>query len=299
MDLEDIMDRVVHSAIDLPSFDAGMMVVDSHSGAPTIVQRGMTEQERARPPSSGVATLPGTVTVTYRYGGEREPDGDLIRGGVFIPLMGRELRPIGTLSLFWRRMNSEPAPDDIELAETLTEASVPQIENARRYHETRELAETDATTGLYNKRYFDETLRREVMRAQRYERRLALMVFDIDDFREINTRLGHPGADRLLAQAAQRLREAVRNVDIPCRTGGDEFGVILPESSAEDAEQLFRRLKESMRGTLAGTDDERLRLSAGIAELQHGDTAASVLERADAALYRAKDLGKDRSETDR
>jgi len=298
MDLEELMDRVLDAAMEIPSFEAAMMVVEGHSGVPIVVTRGMTPQETARPPTSGVAgALPGTITVNYRYGRDREvPDATLIRGGAFIPLMGRELRPVGILSLFWRSVDREPAAEHVELAESLAESSVPAIENARRYGEAREQAETDALTGLYNQRYFHETLRREVMRAQRYERKLALIVFDLDDFKAINDQVGHLAGDRVLAQAADRLREAVRNVDIACRIGGDEFAVILPESSAEDAEQLYGRVHNLMRGTALGTDEERLRISAGIAELQHGDTAAGIFERADGALYRAKDLGKDRAD---
>ena len=101
----------------------------------------------------------------------------------------------------------------------------------------------------------------------------------------------------MLAQAADRLREAVRSVDVAARIGGDEFAVIMPESAAEDGEQLFRRVHNSMRGTALGPDEQRLRLSGGIAELLHGDTPASLFERADAALYRAKELGKDRADT--
>ena len=103
----------------------------------------------------------------------------------------------------------------------------------------------------------------------------------------------------MLAQAADRLRDAVRSVDIACRIGGDEFAVILPESTAEDADQLYRRVQSSMRGTALGPDEDRLRVSAGIAELQHGDTAAGLFERADAALYRAKNQGKDRADISR
>ena len=132
------------------------------------------------------------------------------------------------------------------------------------------------------------------MRAQRYERNLALIVFDLDDFKSINDDIGHLAGDRVLSQAAERLRDAVRSVDVACRIGGDEFAVILPESGAEDADQLYRRVHNAMRGTALGPDGQRLRISAGVAELEHGDTAASLFERADGALYRAKDLGKDR-----
>jgi diguanylate cyclase (GGDEF)-like protein len=261
----------------------------------------MTAQEAARPPTSGVVgTLPGTITVSYRYGRDREGiDTDLIRGGAFIPLMGRELRPVGTLSLFWRSPDHEPGSQQIEQAENLAASSISAIENARRYGEARKLAETDALTGLFNQRFFHETLRREVTRAHRYTRKLTLIVFDLDDFKSINDQIGHLAGDRVLAQAADRLREAVRSVDVACRIGGDEFAVIMPESSAEDGEQLFRRVHNSMRGTALGQDEHRLRLSGGIAELLHGDTPASLFERADAALYRAKEFGKDRADVAR
>jgi diguanylate cyclase (GGDEF)-like protein len=298
IDLEELMDRVLDAAMEIPGFDAAMMIVERQDGAPVVVTRGMTADESARPPTSGVVgTLPGTITVSYRYGRDRESaDSELIHGGAFIPLIGREMRPVGTLSLFWRTPDREPGPQDIEQAEHLATSSISAIENARRYGEARKLAETDALTGLFNQRYFQETLRREVTRAHRYQRKLTLIVFDLDDFKSINDQVGHLAGDRVLAQAADRLREAVRSTDVPCRIGGDEFAVIMPESAAEDGDQLFRRVHNSMRGTALGPDEQRLRLSGGIAELLHGDTPASLFERADAALYRAKELGKDRAD---
>jgi diguanylate cyclase (GGDEF)-like protein len=297
IDLEELMDRVLDAAMEIPGIEAAMMAVERQDGAPAVVTRGMTAQESARPPTSGVVgTLPGTITVSYRYGRDREGnDADLIRGGAFVPLMGRELRPVGTLSLFWRS-EVEPDPEHIEQAENLAASCISAIENARRYGEARKLAETDALTGLFNQRFFQETLRREVTRAHRYQRKLTLIVFDLDDFKSINDQVGHLAGDRVLAQAADRLRDAVRSVDVASRIGGDEFAVIMPESSAEDGDQLFRRVHNSMRGTALGPDEQRLRLSGGIAELLHGDTPASLFERADAALYRAKELGKDRAD---
>jgi diguanylate cyclase (GGDEF)-like protein len=298
IDLEELMDRVLDAAMEIEGIDAAMMVVERPDGGPAVVTRGMTEQESARPPTSGVVgTLPGTITVSYRYGRDREGGGetDLIRGGAFVPLVGRELRPVGTLSLFWRS-DREPGQQQIDDAEKLATSCIPAIENARRYGEARKLAETDGLTGLYNQRFFQETLRREVTRAHRYQRKLTLIVFDLDDFKSINDQVGHLAGDRVLAQAADRLREAVRSVDVACRIGGDEFAVIMPESASTDGEQLFRRVHNSMRGTALGPDEQRLRLSGGIAELLHGDTPASLFERADAALYRAKELGKDRAD---
>jgi diguanylate cyclase (GGDEF)-like protein len=298
IDLEELMDRVLDAALEIPGIEAAMMVVERQDGAPAVVTRGMSADESARPPTSGVAgSLPGTITVSYRYGRDRDDvDADLIRGGAFIPLMGRELRPVGTLSLFWRAADHEPSSEEIDQAEHLAASCISAVENARRYGEARKLAETDALTGLFNQRFFQETLRREVTRAHRYQRKLTLIVFDLDDFKSINDQVGHLAGDRVLAQAADRLREAVRSVDVASRIGGDEFAVIMPESSADDGEQLFRRVHNSMRGTALGPDEQRLRLSGGIAELLHGDTPASLFERADAALYRAKELGKDRAD---
>ena len=119
--------------------------------------------------------------------------------------MGRELRPVGTLSLFWRAAEHEPDAQLLEQAETLAASCISAIENARRYGEARKLAETDALTGLFNQRFFHETLRREVTRAHRYSRKLTLIVFDLDDFKSINDQIGHLAGDRVLAQAADRL----------------------------------------------------------------------------------------------
>jgi diguanylate cyclase (GGDEF)-like protein len=298
IDLEELVDRVLDAALDIPGFDAALVALEEGAGAPLVATRGMTAEEAARPPSSGGSGAPtGTITVTYRYAPEQERNGQLIRGGLFVPLEGRELHPLGTLALFWRTPGWEPTREQIESAEALAASSVPAIENARRFREARQLAETDALTGLFNQRYFHETLRREVLRAQRYGRELALIVFDLDDFKLINDRIGHLAGDSVLAQAAERVRDSTRSVDIACRVGGDEFAVILPESTEADAKLLYSRVSDAVRTTSFGAGGQRLRLSAGIAELGHGDTAASLFERADAALYRAKDRGKDRADT--
>ena len=137
---------------------------------------------------------------------------------------------LGSLALFWRTPGYEPSQDRVAAIEQIAATSIPAIENARRYREARQLAETDALTGFFNQRYFHETLRREALRAQRYDRRLALLIIDLDDFKAVNDRIGHLAGDAVLAQVAERLRNEIRSVDIGCRVGGDEFGVIMPES---------------------------------------------------------------------
>jgi diguanylate cyclase (GGDEF)-like protein len=119
------------------------------------------------------------------------------------------------------------------------------------------------------------------------------VVVDIDDFKSINDRIGHLSGDSVLAAVAERVQSVVRSADVACRVGGDEFAVILPESSMADAEQLYRRIQFAVGSRPLGPF-ERIRLSAGLAELQPEDDAKTLFERADEALYRAKESGKGR-----
>jgi two-component system cell cycle response regulator len=196
----------------------------------------------------------------------------------------------GYLAVF-SRTQTEFDDEAVDELEQLAEHAGPAIENARRFREARQLADLDALTGLHNRRYFHETLAREVARAHRYNRNLALIVFDLDDFKAINDRIGHLAGDSVLADAAARVREVVRSADIACRVGGDEFGVILPESTMADADQLYRRIQNSVATAPVGSIS-RVGFSAGVAELRPNDDAVSFFQRADEALYRAKEAGK-------
>ena len=298
IEFDELLDRVLDAALELPGFDAAMVALDETGGQATVATRGLTPEEAAHPPSSGAGgVLPaGPVTVSYRYGAADAADTNLIRGGLFIALAGREGNQLGSLALFWRTPGYEPSPDRISAVEQIAETCIPAIENARRYREARQLAETDALTGFFNQRYFHEMLRREALRAQRYDRRLALLILDLDDFKAVNDRIGHLAGDAVLAQVAEQLRNEIRSVDIGCRVGGDEFAVVLPESTADDAAQLFERMHEGV-AKMPMPGGQQVRLSAGIAELRHGETAAGLFERADSALRRSKDAGKDRATT--
>jgi diguanylate cyclase (GGDEF)-like protein len=177
--------------------------------------------------------------------------------------------------------------------EQLAERAGPAIENARRFHEARQLADLDALTGLHNRRFFHETLAREVARAHRYGRDLALVLFDLDDFKTVNDRIGHLAGDAVLADAAARVRQVVRSADIACRVGGDEFAVVLPEATVGDADRLYQRLQKAVSIRPIG-DAGQIVFSAGVAGLSSDDDPVSFFQKADAALYRAKENGKGR-----
>ena len=177
IEFEELLERILDAALEVPGFDAAMVVLEEAGGTSAMATRGMTPEEAAHPPSSGAAGAlpPGPITVSYRYGAADAADTQLIRGGLFVPLVSREGQSLGSLGLFWRRPGYEPSSQRVGAIEQIAATCIPAIENARRYREARQLAETDALTGFFNQRYFHETLRREALRAQRYDRQLALL----------------------------------------------------------------------------------------------------------------------------
>jgi diguanylate cyclase (GGDEF)-like protein len=198
--------------------------------------------------------------------------------------------------VFTRDAGRQFGEDEVQSLEEVVERAAPAIENARRFRETRQLADLDALTGMHNRRYFYEALDREVSRARRYARPLALIVIDLDGFKAVNDRLGHLGGDEVLAVTSDRIRRVVRRADIACRIGGDEFAVILPESEADDAHQLFARVEEAIAEAPIASA-EHLGVSAGIAELRPADKPIDLFDAADEALYRAKQAGRAQSVT--
>ena len=230
------------------------------------------------------------ISLAYQYPPALEAAGDLIRSGLAVPVAG-EAGTAGFLIVYSRNPEQRFSEDETRELEELAQRAGPAIENAHRFREARQLADLDALTGLHNRRYFHETLAREVARAHRYGRQLALVVFDLDDFKAINDRIGHLAGDSVLAETAERVKDVVRSADVACRVGGDEFAVLLPESVASDADQLYHRLLGAVGSRPVGQAG-RLSVSAGIAELRDDDDPTSFFERADEALYRAKERGK-------
>jgi diguanylate cyclase (GGDEF)-like protein len=296
IDLDAVLERTLSAAVSTDGIDAAMAVVRQTEETPIVVTFGMTAEEAARQPvSSSPSGGARAVRISYRYDAvgapTPAPGGRLIRGGVALPLREEHVGTIGTLAVFWRGDDRVPGDGEIGQLEALARTSAPAIRNAQEFREARQLADVDALTGVHNRRFFHEALERECARAHRYERRLTLIVLDIDDFKATNDRLGHLAGDAVLAAVAERLHGAVRQSDIACRVGGDEFAVILPEAGSRDAEELYRRIQFAV-GSGASGPVERVRLSAGIAELRPEDDAVVLFQRADDALYEAKEAGK-------
>lgn len=293
LDLDDVLTRVLDAATSLPGVHAAIITMSGVGGKPVVATLGLSDDEAeqqaiANPPDGRVAR---SIALVYQYPPDDLQAGNqLIHSGLAVPLPGTS-EQLGFLTIYSRDAVRSFEEDDLIELEALALRAGPAIENARRFREARQLADLDALTGLHNRRYFHETLAREVARAHRYRRRLGLIVLDLDDFKDVNDQIGHLAGDGVLADAAGRIRDVVRSADIACRVGGDEFAVILPESGIEDTDQLYRRIQGSVASHPVGQAGA-LHFSAGVAELRQEDDAVSFFQRADEALYRAKDAGK-------
>jgi len=162
-----------------------------------------------------------------------------------------------------------------------------------------ELAITDSLTGLYNRRYMESHLTTLVEQAATRGKPLTALVLDIDYFKAINDTHGHDAGDDVLREFATRIRKAIRGIDLACRYGGEEFVIVMPETDMAVAtivaERLRRRIASERFSIQQGASAIEVTISIGIATLDTaGDTAASILKRADQALYRAKRDGRNR-----
>jgi diguanylate cyclase (GGDEF)-like protein len=291
LDLDEVTQRTLEAASTIEGVEAALLDAEAQEGSRLNAAVGMPIEEAAK----SAVQLPDNdnlraVEIVYRYRiDDVESSASRVRSGVVLP-MRSDGAAVGSLSAF-SRSAGDLGEAQIDELERLAIRAGPALQNARKYAEARALADLDALTGLHNRRFFHETLAREVARAQRYQRRLSLIVLDLDDFKAINDRVGHLAGDAVLAEAAERMLSVVRTADFACRVGGDEFGVVLPESTIGEAELLAGRIARAINSrpiTSAGI----VNLSAGVAELRPADRPTDLFERADEALYRAKELGK-------
>ncbi|HOO62565.1 MAG TPA: GGDEF domain-containing protein [Synergistaceae bacterium] len=165
--------------------------------------------------------------------------------------------------------------------------------------ELREMATTDFLTGTWNRRNFIDSAEREILRSQRHGHSLAMILFDIDNFKDINDAFGHPVGDHVLQELSALALKGFRREDMIGRLGGEEFGIILPETSlslAESVAERFRFLVEQhdMAPSQGTKEPIHITITCGIALLHEEDSFYELYQRADEALYRAKKQGKNR-----
>ena len=185
-----------------------------------------------------------------------------------------------------------------QLAVAVGETIKLSLYNLKLREELREQAIHDPLTGLCNRRYLEENLGRELHRARRGNSPLCIVMLDLDNFKPFNDTFGHDAGDSLLRQLGTMLRQKLRKSDIACRYGGDEFVLVLPDSSLADAQrrvEQIRVLVKELQIRHDGPPLDRITVSAGVAAApEHNSTAAELLRAADNAMYAAKQAGRDR-----
>jgi diguanylate cyclase (GGDEF)-like protein len=193
------------------------------------------------------------------------------------------------------RQNEELRRLNAELESIVAERTRELVEKNR---ELEVLSVTDRLTGLFNRRKLDEVLDEELIRCRRYAVQFAVILMDIDHFKHVNDNHGHPVGDAVLQAMARIARERTRDADALARYGGEEFVIVCRHSTLAGAIESAERIREAIADHYF-TGAGHLTASFGVAACCEADTVPSLLERADAALYRAKALGRNRVEADR
>ena len=201
---------------------------------------------------------------------------------------------VGVISMQSYRTHAYTA-EQIGLLETIATQAAIAVQNARLYEQMRQMAITDTVTELHTRRHFTSLGVSEVERAQRYDRRLSVLMVDIDHFKRVNDTYGHNAGDQVLLAVAKICREALRATDIVGRWGGEEFAIVLPEADRDGASLIAERIRRMVAEMEIPSGPQRIRVtvSIGVATLSKQRSALEVLiDCADRALYMAKQGGR-------
>jgi diguanylate cyclase (GGDEF)-like protein len=304
---DELARRVADTALDLvPSASHVAIGVRDEASANLLVRtfegRGLEAREAVLPSSNGLAAR----VLAYRTPrhladlSRDRPQGDRAlapweapaRSWLGVPLSVYD-DAIGYLAVQSEEPNAF-GESELRVLEAIAQQAAAAFDNARLYA----LATVDGLTQLYVRRYFDQRLAEEWRRSARYGHGFAIVLLDLDDFKALNDAHGHLAGDVALREVAGIVRRAVRNIDLAARFGGEEFAILLPRASAEEAARVASRIRADIEAASIETEGATLRLTASFGVSAHPDVGApdveTLLRAADEALYEAKGRGKNR-----
>lgn len=295
-DLDDVLSRTLALAGDVPGVDAAIVAIDGGEGEQLVAASGMSAEEVGALETPALPRIGGAtaVGVSYRYPvSPEQAESSLLREGVVLPLAS-EASHVGSIAVFSRSTGGPLTEATTRAIAEVAAFAASAIRNAQNFRKARELAMLDTSTGLYNDRFFYETLEREVARAGRYHRPLSLLLCG-----GVNATVSEPVAESNLddAEVAAAIRHVVRAPDFACRIGDNGFGIILPESVISDAERLFQRLEHAV--ALRQSSEGSRQISGSVAELVPSETPKTFYHRAREAHDRAVRAGLGRLEVAR
>jgi diguanylate cyclase (GGDEF)-like protein len=197
---------------------------------------------------------------------------------------------IGVINVTNKRHGKEFTDDDVEMLKAVADQAAVAINKAQLW----DMAVTDSLTGLYVRRYFMVKLQEELVRAERYNNILSIVMADLDGFKNINDTYGHDMGDRVLKAIGQFLQQNIRDVDVVARYGGDEFVIMIPEAAQDAAYILSERLRKQF-SELKFENLPQITISLGIATYpSDGPELEDLIKKADSAMYAAKRAGRNK-----
>ncbi|GIV63430.1 MAG: hypothetical protein KatS3mg045_0769 [Bellilinea sp.] len=304
--LDQVLDQVLENLERVVPYDSCALFLKEGNSLRVFAARGFPHKEKVigqRFPAQdelllesvkqGSPLILGDAQRDARY--KRWGDSAHVRSWMGVPLIKRD-NVIGFLTIDHNQPNLY-TQRHAKLALAFANQAAAAIENARLFESVQHMAVSDPLTGLYNRRHFFELASREFYRARRYGKALSLIMMDLDDLKKINDSYGHLAGDQMLIFVADQCRDQLRRVDVAARFGGDEFILLLPETGLEQAMQVAWRLRDAVARGLADEKGGLLisGVSLGVSTLDPSCNSLELMvNRADQALYTAKESGKNR-----
>ncbi|HWC31566.1 MAG TPA: diguanylate cyclase, partial [Actinomycetota bacterium] len=303
-DLQGILEVVLDtSAVTLRASAGTIFLATEGEGELRLkVARGYeAPTEAVLPPGRGIAGRAAGGDPVLVAGGDVdvvsaiEPQADT---AIAVPLI-RWDRVLGVIALYGRSVPDPFRKHDVDTLASFAAQTSVAIENVLLHEEAERLSITDGLTGIFNRRYLQLSLRREIERAQRFGRSVSLLMLDLDRFKDVNDEHGHQRGDEVLVELARRVMGEIRTqIDQFARYGGEEFVILLPETPCDGALVVAEKIRKAVAArpfTSQTGPPVRVTVSIGVAAYpDDGESADDLLRTADAALYRAKERGRNR-----